>query len=41
MLLIKIHTGSTPEERQHEVADLVEKHRPPLNGPDTGAKDRE
>lgn len=41
MLLIRIHTGSTPEERQHEVADLVEKHRPPLNGPDTGPKDRE
>ena len=41
MLLIKIHTGSTPEERQREVADLAEKHRPPLNGPDTGAKDRE
>ena len=41
LLLLKIHTGSTPEERQHEVADLVEKYRPPLNGPDTGAKDRE
>ena len=41
MLLIRIHNGSTPEERQREVADLVEKYRPPLNGPDTGVQDRE
>jgi hypothetical protein len=37
MLMIRIHPDSSPEERQREVADLVKKHRPPMNTPNMAA----
>ncbi len=41
ILAASVRGASSPEERQREVADLAKKHRPPLNGPDTGDADRE
>jgi hypothetical protein len=36
MLMISIHANSSEEERQREVADLVQQHRPPMKGPGQG-----